>query len=361
LTGAACAASAHWLAGAQTHGVRHWLDNGDGAVRQVALDGQPLPLVLAEDGPQASYVLSPVSAWGRYLRHEAARVGPVAALAATPAGALLSGLMCAARLHRPALLGNWLVSTNLHPQAPAPAWQAARDAALALAPDRPLLLRNVCPAANPGLDALLRAQGWVLVPARRVYLGDPADAGTARRNNVKNDRRALNKAQLVRVAPQEITTAELPALRALFRQLFMDKHSRLNPDFSDAFFALCRSRGFLELHGLRHAGRLVGVVGLMRRHGWLTAPLLGYDLAAPRSLGLYRALMALGFEAARQHGCRLHYSSGAGPFKQARGGVPALEYTALFARHLPAPARQAAAVFAGLLGRAGAGALNRWG
>jgi hypothetical protein len=129
----------------------------------------------------------------------------------------------------------------------------------------------------------------------------------------------------------------------------MDKHSPLNPDFSDAFFDLCLDHQFLELFALRHDGRLVGVVGLMERHGWVTTPLIGYDQSLPQSLGLYRRLTALLIEQAIKRGCKIHYSSGAGSFKTARGGRPALEYTAVYVGHLTPYRQTALALFARLV------------
>lgn len=357
----AAAADGLWLDAAERYGALHWLDNVSARIERIDLGGQPVPLVLPAPRDGTSYVACPISAWARYPQEELRRRGRIGHALARPAVTGLAAWMRAAGLHRAASLGNWLVSTNLHPDASAADWRHARDAALVLAPDRPLIVRNVCPAHDAALAHTLRDAGWWLMPARRVYLCDPRDDAVQRRNNVRNDRRALNKAHLEPVDAAAMDAGELAGFRSLFRQLFIDKHSRLNPDFSDAFFAHCRDTGFLRLHGLRHEGRVVGVIGLMERHGWTTAPLLGYDTAAPKTLGLYRALMALSFESAAAAGTRLHLSSGAGEFKRARGGEPALEYSALYVRHLPPARRAAAGALVALMQRAAPPALARFG
>jgi len=352
LTQSATVAERIWLDTARQRGADHWLANVRGCVEHVFVGTHALPLVLPEHQPQASYVACPVSAWARYPHDESRRFGRAGYLAATPVASSAAAWMRAAGLHRAASLGNWLVSTNLHPSSSSAHWRQAREAAVALAPDRPLVIRNVCPSIDAALAAALVEDGWLMTPARRVYLCDPASSAVARRNNVKNDRRALNKSHLERVGPDALGAADVDVLRHLFRQLFIDKHSGLNPDFTPAFFAHCLEHRFVELHGLRHAGRLVGVVGLLRRHGWMTSPLLGYDLRAPRALGLYRALMALSFEEACRVGARLHLSAGAGEFKRARGGVPALEYSAIHVEHLPPARRVTAKSFHALMQRA---------
>ncbi|QID17312.1 GNAT family N-acetyltransferase [Nitrogeniibacter mangrovi] len=356
------AGQGEWLARAGRDGAGVWLDNARGAVHTLEDDGHSLSLVLADDDPGTSYVASLISAWPRYGCDEARRHLP---LPARPAASLalgpLAALMRAGRLHRAAFVGNELVSTNLLPDLSADAWRRVRDAAIALAPARPLVLRNVCEAIRSGLPARLERAGWLLVPARTVYLCDPADPAVRRRNNNKNDARLLKREDVRFVSPEAIVPADLPALRALFRQLFMERHSALNPDFSDAFFELCRTRRYLELHGLRHDGRWVGVVGFLHRHGWLTTPLLGYDLSAPRELGLYRRLMAHGQRAALACGARLHLSAGAGEFKRSRGGEPVLEFTALYVAHLPRGPRAAATAFAATLARLAPPVLRRFG
>jgi hypothetical protein len=61
--------------------------------------------------------------------------------------------------------------------------------------------------------------------------------------------------------------------------------------------------------------------------------------------------MALLLSQARERGAQLHYSSGAGQFKRMRGGEPALEYTAIYTRHLPASAHAAAQLFSSAMNR----------
>jgi Acetyltransferase (GNAT) domain len=343
-----------WLTGAGRHGVQHWLENAHGRIAPLSLGGHIAPLVISDDGPQISYVCSPLSSWVRYPIHEVAQdLGPLPSAGLTLAGSLLGGLMRQASLHRPAYINNWLVSTNLHPQVSDQDWAQARDQAIGLAPDRPIIIRSICAQVDAKAARDLSDLGFVLIPARLVYLCDPQADQINDRNHVKRDRKLLERRDVDIIRPDQLTKADVPQLRQCFREIFLDKHSPLNPDFTDAFFNLCLDHQFLELFALRYEGRLVGVVGIMERHGFVTTPLIGYDQSLPQSLGLYRRLTAILIEQAMSRRCKIHYSSGAGSFKSARGGKPELEYTAVFARHLP-PYRQAAlGLFAQLVGRFG--------
>ncbi|MBR7784459.1 hypothetical protein KDM89_20195, partial [Undibacterium sp. LFS511W] len=80
-------------------------------------------------------------------------------------------------------------------------------------------------------------------------------------------------------------------------------------------------------------------------------PLIGYDTQLPKELGIYRRLMALLLKLAKDKQMKLHYSSGAAQFKLARGGLPALEYTAVYSQHLPAVKKFSLSLFSRLLQR----------
>lgn len=362
---AAHMADAGWLGMAASQGGAHWVANAPCRVGQVQLGDHQLPVtVLDAQRRDTSYVVSARSAWHRYALHEALRRLPASVatrVAANVAAAPLSALIAAAWLDDAVVIDNWMLSTNLHPPAGLEDWRQLTEALVSEHPARPLMLRNVCEAVQPGLPAMLQGLGYRLLPARLVYLADPLQPALWRHNHVKKDQRLLASPGAELVTPRALAEADLPALRECFRSLFIDKHSPLNPDFTPAFFAFCRDSGFLDLFALRHDGRIVGVLGIYARHGWLTTPLIGYDTSLPAELGLYRRLMALLLHEARERKCQLHYSSGAGSFKRVRGGQPQLEYTAIYGRHLGALQRGALLAFAGAMNRWAPGVLARAG
>ena len=245
--------SSPWLAQAHRLGGRHWVANADVQVDVVTIGQQSVPVTLLAGAPSSStYVASLHAAWISYPFAEvvarATRWQRTQAGAALLGAAPLTALLHSGGLHRAALVANHLLSTNLHT-----AWNASdiRDATAALVtryPDRPLAMRNVCPAVDARLCEALTAAGWLLVPARRIYLVDPRDPAVWRHNHLKRDRKLLNGDDLELVGTKDIPAEELPSLRALFRELFLDKHCALNPDFTPAFFQLCHEHGFLDLY-----------------------------------------------------------------------------------------------------------------
>lgn len=342
-----------WLGAAQAHGASHWVANTQARITTCGIGDHDWPVTLTERShAHESYVTSLRSAWVRYAADEARRLLPgwQAALA-RPALATLDLAWARGAIDHAAIVGNALVSTNLYPAWDEADLEDATEQLVARHPQRLLALRNVCGAVNPWLPERLSEQGWQLVPARQVYLCDPARPTLWRHNHVKRDQRLLDDPTVELVPHEAITPHDLPALRTCFRQVFIDKHSALNPDFTDAFFRFCLDSRWLTLWMLRAEGRPVGVLGLYARHGWLTTPLIGYDTTAPAAWGLYRRLMALLLRQAREQGLKLHYSSGAGDFKAHRGGEPVLEFTAVYDQHLSAGTRLRHRVGSTLLAR----------
>lgn len=368
-------ADALWLMMAKARGGEHWLANAQCEVQSIQIACHdltsstlclPICLPLPSSALQ-SYVLSPRSAWIDYAKDEAIRhlnqtsltnsiLGQIGLRLATQLFSFcaitpLRILLQQAALQHAAVVGNHLISTNLYPEISHLHTSGLLDQLIAQYPDRPIVMRNICPEVNPQWCQQLQAEQWNFIPARMVYLCEPKDNQVWKHHHVKRDAKLLLQSEVKVLSHEQIQAEDLPQLRALFRQLFIDKHSSLNPDFTPAFFELCLENHFLDLYALRWQEKLVGVIGIYEdsQHTWITTPLIGYDCHLPQSLGLYRRLMAILLQQAQIRQTRLHYSAGASQFKRARGGIAALEYTAVYSRHLPNRTAISNQVFAQLM------------
>ena len=91
------------------------------------------------------------------------------------------------------------------------------------------------------------------------------------------------------------------------------------------------ANGILEFRGLRAGdGQLAGVIAFFRLGCTMTAPIVGYEATVPQEKGLYRMLMALASQRARERKMLYNMSAGAASFKRNRGGIAALEYSAVY-------------------------------
>jgi hypothetical protein len=197
---------------------------------------------------------------------------------------------------------------------------AAREAM----PDRPFAVRNVYPLRQ---DLKLPADAC-LIPARPVYRFDYADGKLPDSRNFRRDLNLLRTGGLAEIRDDQFDERRVLEALELYRQLYRDKHSRRNPDYTLEMIRLGRERGWLSLLGLVDptSDRLVAFSGIHELGRTLSAPMIGYDLSAPKSAGLYRQLLAQLAREAIERGMIDDSSSGAGEFKRNLGLIPEMEF-----------------------------------
>lgn len=304
-----------------------WLDTSHGAI----------PITRSEKADGSSYVCSPYTAYVLYGQSEAEQYSPKQARWLRPLFAVLSAWLKAVKIDRNLIINNALFSTNTHPN-----WSHADlqkfTQLTADYPNHVLMMRSLNSVQNAEVIENLKQQGWRMLPARQVYLFRPEQAAQRKkRNNNQNDRRLLRKSHLIQVLPQQHKAEDFMQIHQVFSQLFIEKHSRYNPQYTAEYFWRLHQAGLVEFHSLRDpdSGRIVGSMGLFVQHDTLTLPIIGYDTHLPKSWGIYRLLIAMLMQQIEQRGQLLNLSSGAGEFKRQRGGEPVIEYTAVYLNHLP--------------------------
>jgi hypothetical protein len=318
-------------------------------LRQGALT---LPCTINHAEPDNTWVCSPVTTYGSYVIEEIGRAMP--APLALPLQTLCRGyrsVLSLAMADQVVAVNNWMLSTNLYP-----AFDPARDAPALAAmvaqirqrwPRHAIWFRSLNAQHNHAWMAALRALDFDLLPSRQVYLFD--DLARAGHANLRRDLKLLRCTPLTAKLSADFKAEDFVRAEALYRYLYLDKYSRLNPHYGASFMRRWHAAGLLEFWGLRDdGGTLQAVVGTFRLGDTITAPIVGYNTALAQSLGLYRLLMAHVFDTAMQNGLRVNLSAGAALFKRLRGGRPALEYSAVLSRHLTAPRRAALRTLRGL-------------
>lgn len=194
-------------------------------------------------------------------------------------------------------------------------------------PDRPFAVRNVYPARQD----LAMPDDAFLLPGRPTYRFDYADGNLPGPSNFKRDLKLLNNSGLTEVGDDKFDEELISQGLGLFDQLYRQKHSLRNPDYTEEMIAMGRQRGWLTLRGLLDpkTERLVAFAGVHEVERAISAPLIGYDRSIAQKVGLYRQLLALLAKEAIRRGMIDDSSSGAGEFKRNRGLLPELEYFAI--------------------------------
>ena len=291
-----------------------------------------LPVTINHAEPGNAWVCSPRSTYIDYAAEEARRLLP-RPLGATVAGlcAQLARLADACALDRTVTLNNWCLSTNLYPALAAVDLDQALAQARQRWPGHALWWRSLNRQDNADWLQALQARGFALIASRQVWLYPDLEAA-ARLANMRADARLLQRRDLHWCDNHAITAADAPRIAELYGQLYLGKYSRWNPAYRPQMIADWQQAGLLRLEGWRDDhGRLQCIAGMFGTEQVVSTPIVGYDTGAAQKLALYRTLTATSYRHARQSQRRLNLSAGAAGFKRLRGGVAAIEYSAVWA------------------------------
>ena len=176
-----------------------------------------------------------------------------------------------------------------------------------------------------------------MVLSRQVWYMQPQQSLQSRQ--IREDRRVLRRHPYQILTGQDLADQDFERAVQLYNQLYITKYSSYNPRFTAEFFKLARHHNLLHFRALRREGRLDGIMGFFIRNGLMTQPVFGYDTTLPQEFGLYRLLTLLTLQEGLLRGLTVHASAGVGRFKKIRGAQSAIEYHAVYDRHLP-PNRQ---------------------
>ncbi len=342
--------------------VRDLVGNLTVAVEAYESAGRSFPLTLNDrsEAPNC-YICCPSSAYIDYAIDETRNFisSPLLQRAIRMLIGLCAPLVRASGLDHQVQVNNWLYSTNPVPLLDRNAVAQMRDDLTARFPDRAVLIRSLNEIADPSTIAALKAEGFRLLAARQIYIF--AGRGPAMTNDMKRDRKRLRTTPFEMVGDADFTEADYARAEELYRMLYLDKYTPLNPHYTARYIAEMHRRGILQLAGLRRlGGELVAVTALSKNGRTLTQPIVGYDTGLPVSEGLYRMMMVLAQDHATAHGLFFNMSAGAAAFKRLRGAVATVEYNAVYAGHLPRRQRVAVRTMEFVLAKIGIPLLRRF-
>ena len=331
-----------WFAPLLQQGPLFCAPNLDTQLAFLRTDHCEIPLTINDAQWDNSWICSPWTHYVSYAQEEIARarvpiLGTSARLALRAAGTWMRH----AEFNRVVMLNNWLLSTSAWPKTAAADLPQILQMLLQQWPDHAYVFRSLNEKESTPLIAALRALGARLIPSRQVWWHEPDSPAVARSRDFRADVNLLHSNDLAWVRHDELTEADFPSLAHLYWQLYVNKYSRHNPQFTVGWLQHLWRERLLNFSALRTVtGQHVGLEACGELNGVLTSPIIGYDLAQPRHLGLYRRLAAIPVLEARRQQLPLNLSSGVAHFKALRGGEPLMEYLAVFDRHLPPQRRK---------------------
>lgn len=337
-------------------GVNNAVTNIQTELDLLDIDGKSVPLTLNHAEYNNSYVCSPYTAYISYARDELELIRSQSQREFFKAILWLADhYLRGAKINQTVSVNNWLVSTNLPPN-----WNQSNVTELTgkllqRYPNHSFHIRSLNTKSHSELMQSLQESGWQLIPARQVYLFDNQERDWWQRSHTKRDQKLLRNTLYEQLAPQDHTEEDFVEIHRCFNQLFIEKHSQYNPQFSAEYLYQMHQQGLMQFYSFRdpQEQRIVASIALFTQEEIITTPIVGYDTSLPKELGLYRLLMAKLLKITYESGKLMNLSSGAGSFKRARGGEATIEYTAFYIEHLPCIRKNMLKIFAGLVNRYG--------
>jgi hypothetical protein len=307
------------------HGSQWCASNVRATAQWLEVRGARWRIAVTQPVSHNSYVVSATGQYLYYAREEIRRL-PSSLSRSTARAALLPMAPILRRIDPVVMLDALPLSTVLHQTRSREQWEHALQATRNAYPGVPILVRSLDHVVSRDTLALLTDVGCCKLPSRLVFHQDPRRNDFWRVRNVRNDVALAHHQPL---QARTLVVDDSARIAELYWQLYGEKHSQLNPQYSPEWLAHGIRAGVLRGEGLMHDGRLVAAYLSYSVESVMTNPVFGYDTALPQQLGLYRRLSLLTMQAAKRDNVRLHASSGAPGFKASRGGVATMEYHAV--------------------------------
>ena len=345
------------------HPVEELIRNLTTRVERLDVAEQAVPITVNDGNISGNcYICDPVTGYINYAKEETRNfaANPLLRKAAIGVIQASAGIVRASGLDRAVHVNNWLFSTNPAPAIGQETAATLRDDLVARFPDHAIILRSLNTYSDENALRALVAQGFHLLPSRQIYLFD-GRTPVRLSKDMKNDRALLRQTPLTEVGNDDFKQADYARAIRLYDQLYLEKYTPLNPQYTATYIAEMHSAGILQMQGLRDSeGTLVAVGGRFQYGHTLTQPLLGYDTTRPPAEGLYRLITAMAQRDAMEKRLLFNMSAGAAGFKRNRCAVPAIEYSAVYARHLAKRQRVAVRTLAAVLSGVGVPLMKRY-
>ena len=191
---------------------------------------------------------------------------------------------------------------------------------------------------NDSLDAELKQSlienGYWVFPDRQVHLFYPGKR-VMQRSHTKRDMALLRNSAYTVVTHDDLTIEDAKRIAELYRMLFIDKHSTLNPIYTSDYFKNAIEQRWHEYVALRNPeGKIDGFISWFKSENIMMCGPLGYDLERDKKSGMYRQLVAMCLKHANENDCIFNMGGGSDAFKSNRGSTKTVEYTAVYCKHL---------------------------
>lgn len=316
------------------NGIDHYIDNIEAKIQALAFDSHVIPITIIDEKYENSFVCSP---YGHYVSYalEATHIFEKKALKLIVGSFVkkFGSLLRYGKVNKIIFVNSWLVPTDLYSKEINDQHIGAITKFLEKQfPEHAIAFRSINPHTNEGIKKALKKNRYDLIVSRQVFFTDTKKEEIFQTRIFKSDLKLVRESTYEVVGKPNLTPVDLPQILTLYRNLYIEKHSKLNPQLNSNFMNLLFDQDILHIKALKKDGNIEGVFGYFSRGGIMTAPFFGYTESQK---SLYRVLSTLLMLEAKDRGMLLHQSAGASFYKKIRRAESCMEFMAVYKHHLP--------------------------
>lgn len=181
----------------------------------------------------------------------------------------------------------------------------------------------------------LKNLGYTTFSDRIAHVYFP-NSGYMQKSHTRRDIALLRNSSYKLVTGDTLNEHDIARITDLYYQLFVTKHTSLNPIYTKEYFTEAVRQGWHDYVALRNEqGEIDAFISWFYDEGVMSCGPLGYDLSLDKKLGLYRQLVAVCLKHAHEKQLIFNMGSGSDEFKLNRGSTKTLENVAIYSGHLP--------------------------
>ncbi len=317
------------------NGTSHYFNNIDTEIKLLKIQNTIIPFTINNKEYENSYVCSPYNYYITYAQHSLHEISSnVLKNLAKSALWGLSKIFKFTQFNKVIIVNNWLNSTNLFPALNSKTIPVITKFFQQHYPDHALIFRCIDQETNSDHFECLKQTAFRMIATRQIFFTDTKKQQIFDARLFKSDIKLLDTCGYDVIDHSQLTNQDIDRLLDLYNQVFIQKHSSLNPQINKAYLQLALEQQTLQIKVLKKDNQIDGVVGYFCRNGVMTCPLFGYDQTLPAHPSLYRLLSTLLMLEAKKHSVLFHQSAGASTYKKIRKAQDCIEYMAVYDKHL---------------------------
>lgn len=321
------------------HGVTRYIKNVTSTVYLLEIDDLVIPVTVNDKEFENSYVCSPYTHYISYAKEELWELKkPWLEKILSKFIDGIDFFLKRTAMNRIVMINNWFLSTNLYFPLSESQIEKITTFLILKFPTHTLMFRSLNKRLHEHMLTGFQKNNYKHIMSRSIYLFEPlyfTSLNRKQRKSFLNDERLMKKSAYTVSTSTKADEALVPAIKQLYDQLYIEKYSEYNPQFTVEYYVHAIKHDLITFKMLKKDDDIDGVIGYFHRNHVLTTPILGYDTTKRQERGLYRLLSLLIAHEVLDKNYIGHFSAGAGDFKQHRGSTQEIEYSVYYNNHLP--------------------------